>query len=56
VSLNVTKLIAKEELASALEQVKLHPRDVRDLNLHGSQSSRQVDEDEVELLFNAVRR
>lgn len=55
-SLNVSRLVAKQELASVLGQVTLDPKDVRDLNLYGSRSGRQIDEDEVELLFNGFPR
>lgn len=55
-SLNVGRLIAKEEFASVLGQVELDPKDVRDLKLYGSRSCRQIDEDEVELLFDGFPR
>jgi hypothetical protein len=55
-SLNVEIEIPKEEFAPTIAQIGMLPHEVRDLNLYGTQSLRRINEDEVELLFDSVRR
>ena len=53
-SLNVQIDFPKEGFGELLSQIGLQAREVRDLNLHGSQSARQINEDEVEAVFDSI--
>ena len=52
--LNVHAVIPKEEFQSFMSRISMHPGEVRDANMHGSQSSRRINEDEVESLFESI--
>ncbi len=54
-SLNVQIDFPKEGFGELLSQIGLQPREVRDLNLHGSQSARKINEDEVEAVFDSIQ-
>jgi hypothetical protein len=53
-SLNVQIDFPKEHFGEVIRPLGLQPREVRDLNLHGSQSARRISEDEVEAIFDSI--
>ncbi len=53
-SLNVQIDFPKEHFGKSIGQIGLQPREVRDLNLHGSLSTRKINEDEVEVVFDSI--
>ncbi len=53
-SLNVHAVIPKEEFQSFMSRISMHPSEVRDANMYGSQSGRRINEDEVESLFDSI--
>ena len=53
-SLNVHAVMPKEEFQSFMSRISMNPSEVRDANMYGSQSSRRINEDEVESLFDSI--
>jgi hypothetical protein len=53
-SLNVHAEIPKERFRTLLSRVGMYPSEVRDLNMYGSQSTRRINEDEVETLIDSI--
>jgi hypothetical protein len=53
-SLNVHIDFPKERFEGLIDQIGLKPIDIRDLNLHGSKSVRQISEDEVDAVFDSI--
>jgi hypothetical protein len=53
-SLNVHTVLPKEDFERMMSRIGMHPRDVRDANMYGSQSIRRINEDEVETLIDSI--
>ncbi len=53
-SLNVYAEFPKENFERLMSRIGMHPREVRDANMYGSQSIRRINEDEVETLIDSI--
>jgi hypothetical protein len=53
-SLNVHIVFPKEDFEGRMSRIGMHPSEVRDANMYGSQSSRRINEDEVEALIDLI--
>jgi hypothetical protein len=55
-SLNVHAVFPKEDFQGLMSRIGMNPREVRDANMYGSQSTRRINEDEVEILIDSISR